>query len=113
MDTTLKAGTVFKELTYGRTEVNGYYSELALTQKEVKGSTNPAEIEIPKMFTRVTYYDAAISNGIVILKGPKVMFLKIVYYKNKQLKHLKDIVNGNIYLSIPSDEHPVVAPSSQ
>jgi len=115
-DTTLKPGTVFKELiklTYGRTEVNGYYSEQALTIKKVKGIKNPQEIEIPKMITRVTYYDALISNGIVILKGSKVMSLKIVYDKNKQVKHLKDLDNGNIYLHIPSDEHPISALSSQ
>lgn len=115
-DTTLVPGTVFKELiklTYGRTEVNGYYSLQPLTLKKVKGIKNAPEIEIPKMITRVTYYDAAISNGIVILKGSKVMSLKIVYDKNKQVKHLKDLDNGDIYLPIPSDEHPVVAPSSQ
>lgn len=115
-DTTLKPGTVFKELIklkYGRTEVDGYYSLQPLTLKKAKDILNPPEIEIPEMITRVTYYDAAILNGIVILKGPRVMSLKIVYDKNKQVKHLKDLDNGNIYLPIASDEHPVVAPSSQ
>lgn len=117
-DTTLKPGTDFKEiikLTYGQTEVNSFYSLEPLTLKKVKAGKDTPEIKIPKMITRVNYYDAVILNGIVILKerGRLVMSLKIIYDKNKQVRHLKDLKNGAIYLPIPSDEMPVAAPSAQ
>lgn len=63
------------------------------------------------MITRIGYYDAEILNGVVILKGERTMSLKIIYDKNKQLSHLKDLDNGRIYRHIPSEEQPVAVPA--
>jgi hypothetical protein len=117
-DTTLKPGTDFKELiklTYGQTEVNSFYSLEPLSLRRAKGGKNDLEIKIPKMITRVNYYDVAIVNGVIGFKerGRLVMSLKIVYDKNKQVRHLKNLDNGAIYLPIPSDQQPVVAPAAQ
>lgn len=112
-DTTLKPGTVFKELiklTYGQTEVNGDYSLQPLTLKKSKPGKAVLESKIPKMITRISYYNAKILNGVVILKGEKTMSLKIIYDKNKQLNYLKDLDNGAIYRHIPSEEPPVALP---
>jgi len=109
-DTTLKPGTVFKELiklTYGQTEVNSDYSLQPLTLKKLKPGKAVLENKIPKMITRISYYDVEILNGVVILKGEKTMSLKIIYDKNKQLSYLKDLDNGAIYRHIPSEEQPV------
>ena len=114
-DVTLKPGTDFKELiklTYGQTEVNSFYSMEPLTLKKSKpGRTNP-EVKIPKMITRVNYYDVNISSGIITFKerGRLVMSLKIIYAKNKEVSHLRNMKNGAIYLPVQSDEMPVVAP---
>nr|WP_199082213.1 hypothetical protein [Pedobacter sp. ASV19] len=109
-DTTLKPNTVFKELiklTYGQTEINGEYSLEPLTLKKSKPGKAVPEINIPKKITRVGYYDAEISNGVVILKGERTLSLKIFYDKNMQVSYLKDLASGAIYKHIPSEEHPV------
>jgi hypothetical protein len=104
-DTTLKPNTVFKELiklTYGETEVNGNYSLTPLKLKKVNGNKNAREPEVPKMITRISYYQPAIANGVLTLKerGRPAMTLKIVYDKNKQLSHLRDVNTGAIYRHI-------------
>jgi len=112
-DTTLKPNTVFKELiklTYGQTEINGEYSLEPLTLKKSKPGKAVQEIKIPKKITRVGYYDAEISNGVVILKGERTLSLKIFYDKNMQVSYLKDLANGAIYKNIPSEEQPVTVP---
>lgn len=112
-DTTLKPGTVFKELimlTYGQTEINGEYSLEPLTLKKLKPGKAVPETKNPKKITRVGYYDAEISNGVVILKGDRTLSLKIFYDKNMQVSYLKDLANGAIYKHIPSDQQPVAAP---
>ncbi len=113
-DTTLKPGTVFKELiklTYGRTEVNGDYSTKPVTLKKSKVAKEISDSKIPNTITRISYSDAEILNGIVILKGERMMSLKIFYDKNKQVSYLKDLDNGAIYWHIQSDEPPVAVPA--
>ncbi|TDO20599.1 hypothetical protein [Pedobacter duraquae] len=111
-DVTLPAGTVFKELiklTYGETEVNGYYSQLPLTLKKSKVQQEVLETKVPKMITKVDYYDANISGGIVTLKerGRTIKALKVFYDKNKYVSYLKDLKTGAIYKHIESAEMPV------
>jgi len=114
-DTTLKTGTVFKKvikLTYEKTEVNGYYSEQEVTLKKSKMGLENSERKIPKLITKVDYYDVEISNGVVIFKerDRKVMALKIIYDKNNRVIRLKDVDIGIVYSRVKSEEHPVVAP---
>lgn len=112
-DATLPAGTVFKELikvTYGQTEVNGYYSQAPLTIKKSKLQEEVLETKVPKMITRVDYYDANIADGIVTLKdrGNTIKALKIFYRKDKYPNYLKDLKTGQIYRFVQSDEMPIV-----
>lgn len=114
-DTTLKTGTVFKKvikLTYEKTEVNGYYSQQEVTFKKSKTGLENSDRKIPKMITRIDYYDVEILNGVVIFKegDRKVMALKIIYDKNNLVSRLKDVDDGTVYNRVKSEEHPVAAP---
>lgn len=114
-DTTLKTGTVFKiviKLTYEKTEVNGYYSQQEVTLKKSKMGLEDSELKIPKLITKVDYYDVEILNGVVLFKegNRKVMALKIIYDKNNLVSRLKDVDDGTVYKRLKSEEHPVAAP---
>ena len=114
-DITLKPGTVFKELiklTYGVSEVNGFYSQEPLTLKKSKAGRAAMEAKVPKMITSINYYDTTIANGIITLKerGRLVMALKIIYAKSREVTSLKDINSGAVYEAVASDEMPVAVP---
>lgn len=114
-DTMLKTGTVFKKvikLTYGKTEVNSYYSQQEVAFKRKKKGLENSEREIPKLIIKVDYYDVEILNGVIIFKerDRKVMVLKIIYDKNNLVSQLKDMDIGIIYNRVKSEEHPVIAP---
>ncbi|RBQ11705.1 hypothetical protein [Pedobacter miscanthi] len=114
-DTTLKAGTVFKKvikLTYEKTEVNGYYSQQAVTFKKFGTGLGIPEREIPKLITKVDYYDVEILNDVIIFKerDRKVIALKIIYNKNNLVSRLKDVNDGTVYRRVKSEEHPIEAP---
>ncbi|RBQ02217.1 hypothetical protein [Pedobacter miscanthi] len=114
-DTTLKPGAEFKKvirLTYEKTEVNGYYSQQAVTFKKSTTGLENTERKIPKLITKVDYYDVEIVNGVVIFKERDrlVMTLKIIYDKNNLVIRLKDVDDGTIYKRVKSEEHPVEAP---
>ncbi|SDH27163.1 hypothetical protein SAMN05421827_120100 [Pedobacter terrae] len=86
------------KLTYGKTEVNDYYSQQEVTFKRSKKGLENSEREISKLIVKVDYYDVEILNGIIIFKerDRKVMVLKIIYDKNTLVSQLKDMDIGII-----------------